>query len=90
MLVKFIDYLRDRLKTVIRLCYVVLGLLVVYDVSFVDKHSAHTIAEKIPGWWAFFGFVACVLIIILSKWYGHVKWFGGKFRIMSPEDYYDN
>ena len=90
MLVNFIDYLRDRLKTVIRLCYVVLGLLVVYDVSFVDKHSAHTMVEKIPGWWAFFGFVACVLIIILSKWYGHVKWFGGKFRIMSPEDYYDN
>jgi hypothetical protein len=90
MIVKLIDYLRDRLKTVIRLCYVVLGLLVVYDVTFVDKHAVHTAMEKLPGFWSVFGFVACVLIIILSKWYGHVKWFGSKFRIMSPEDYYDN
>jgi hypothetical protein len=70
MIVKLIDYLRDRLKTVIRLCYVVLGLLVVFDVVFVDKHSAH--------------------LVILSKWYGHIKWFGSNFRIMSPEDFYDD
>jgi hypothetical protein len=37
-----------------------------------------------------FGFIACVLIIILSKWYGHIKWFGSNFRIMSPEDFYDD
>ena len=90
MIVKFIDYLRDRLKTVIRLCYVVLGLLVLFDIAFVDKHSAHLAIETLPGFWAVFGFVACVLIIILSKWYGHVKWFGSNFRVMSPEDYYDD
>jgi hypothetical protein len=90
MIVKLIDYLRDRLKTVIRLCYVVLGLLVVFDVVFVDKHSAHLAVERLPGFWAVFGFVACVLIIILSKWYGHIKWFGSNFRIMSPEDFYDD
>lgn len=90
MIVKLIDYLRDRLKTVIRLCYVVLGLLVVFDVVFVDKHSAHLALERLPGFWAVFGFVACVLIIILSKWYGHIKWFGSNFRIMSPEDFYDD
>ena len=90
MIVKLIDYLRDRLKTVIRLCYVVLALLVVYDISFVDKHHAHLAIEHLPGFWSVFGFIACVLIIILSKWYGHAKWFGGNFRIMSPEDYYDD
>jgi hypothetical protein len=90
MIVKLIDYLRDRLKTVIRVCYGVLALLVVFDIVFVDKHSAHTWMEKVPGWWSIFGFVACVLIIILSKWYGHVKWFGSDFRVMSPEDYYDD
>jgi hypothetical protein len=90
MIVKLIDYLRDRLKMVIRLCYVVLGLLVVYDVAFVDKHSAHLTIEKLPGFWAVFGFIACVLIIILSKWYGHIKWFGSDFRIMAPEDFYDD
>ncbi len=90
MIVKFIDYLRDRLKTVVRFSYVVLALLVVFDVIFVDKHHAHTAMEHLPGFWAVFGFIACALIIILSKWYGHVKWFGSNFRIMSPEDYYDD
>ena len=90
MLLKFIEYLRDRLKTVIRLCYAVLALLVVFDIIFVDKHSAHTWPEKLPGWWAFFGCVACVLIIVLSKWYGHAHWFNTDFQVMSPEDYYDD
>ncbi|MDH5298609.1 MAG: hypothetical protein OEV91_06280 [Desulfobulbaceae bacterium] len=80
-IVKLIDYLRDRLPTVIRICYGVLALLVVIDL-FVDKSHAHTRIEHIPGFWALFGFVACVLIIILSKWYGHLG-------IMTREDYYD-
>jgi uncharacterized membrane protein YdjX (TVP38/TMEM64 family) len=90
MIVKLIDYLRDRLKMVIRVCYAVLALLVIIDVALVDKHHAHTWMEKLPGWWSLFGFVACVAIIIVSKWYGHVKWFGSDFSIMSPEDYYDD
>ena len=82
-LVKLIDFFRDRLKTVIRVSYVGLALLVVADVLLVDKSHAHTWAEKyIPGFWSIFGFVACVLIIILSKWYGHLG-------IMTREDYYD-
>ncbi len=88
MIVKLIDFLRDRLKTVIRLSYVGLALLVVWDLIFVDKHHAHTAPEHWPFFWSVFGFVACVLIIIISKWFGHFKWPGG-FRIMSPEDYYD-
>lgn len=83
LLVKLIDYLRDRLPAVIRLCYGVLALLVVIDLIWVDKSHAHTWMEKyIPGWWSIFGFIACTLIIILSKWYGHLG-------IMTREDYYD-
>ena len=82
MLVKFIDFLRDRLKGVIRLCYVGLALLVAWDILFVDKHHAHTAPEHWPLFWAIFGFVACVLIIIISKWFGHLG-------IMTREDYYD-
>ncbi|MBU0481495.1 MAG: hypothetical protein KKG47_10360 [Proteobacteria bacterium] len=82
MIVKLIDFLRDRLKTVIRLSYVGLGLLVVWDILFVDKHHAHTTPEHWPFFWSVFGFVACVLIIILSKWFGHLG-------IMTREDYYD-
>jgi hypothetical protein len=89
MIVKFIDYLRDRLKTVIRLCYLVLGLLVIMDVVVVNKEHAHTWMEHLPGFWSLFGFGGCVLIIVFSKWYGHAHWFGSKFQVMAPEDYYD-
>ena len=82
MIVKLIDFLRDRLPLVIRLSFVGLALLVAWDIFFVSKEHAHTAAERIPGFWAVFGFVACVVIIIVSKWYGHLG-------IMTREDYYD-
>ncbi len=81
-LVKLIEYLRNRLKTVIRVCIGVLALLFLADAFLVNKEHAHTAAEHLPGFWSVFGFVGCVLIIILSKWYGHAG-------IMNREDYYD-
>ena len=81
MIVKLIDFLRDRLKLVIRLSYVVLALLVISD-FFIDKSEAHTRMEHLPGFWSLFGFLSCVIIIIGSKWYGHLG-------IMTREDYYD-
>lgn len=83
-LVQLIEFQRARLKTVIRACYVVLALLVVIDALpfLVDKHHAHTQAEHLPGFWSVFGFIACTLIIFVSKWYGHAG-------IMTREDYYD-
>jgi hypothetical protein len=84
ILVRLIEYLRQRSKTVVRLCYIVLALLIVADALpfLVDKEHAHTKAEQWPGFWSLFGFVACVLIVLLSKWYG-------KAGIMQREDYYD-
>ena len=83
MILKLIDFLRDRLSLVIRLSYVGLALVVAWDVLFVSKEHAHTAVEHIPGFWAVFGFIACVVIIIVSKWFGHRG-------IMTREDYYDN
>jgi hypothetical protein len=82
MIVRFIDFLRDRLGLVKRLSYTVLALLVVWDWLLVDKSLAHTRFELLPGFWSIYGFIACVLIIIISKWYGHLG-------IMTREDYYD-
>ena len=84
-LLKLIQYLRDRLKAVIWVCCGVLALVVVLDAipAVVDKHHAHTAPEHWPGFWAVFGFVACVAIIIISKWYGHLG-------IMTSEDYYED
>lgn len=83
-LVRLIDFLRDRVKTIIKVCLGLLVALVVIDAipALVDKHHAHASVEKIPLFWAAFGFVACVVIIIGSKAFGHAG-------IMKREDYYD-
>lgn len=82
-LVQLIEFLRSRLRTVVWICCGLIALVVLIDIFAVDKEHAHTAIEKIPGFWAVFGFVACVLIIILSKWFGHAG-------IMTREDYYDS
>lgn len=81
-LVKLIEFLRNRLRLVVRICFGILALLISADALLVNKEHAHTGAERIPGFWSVFGFVACVLIVILSKWYGHAG-------IMTREEYYD-
>jgi hypothetical protein len=48
----------------------------------VDKEHAHTAVEKLPGFWAVFGFLGCVVLILASKAFGHAG-------IMKREDYYD-
>lgn len=83
-LVRIIEYLRDHVRTVVRVCCVLLVVLVVADAipGLVDKEHAHTEAEHLPGFWSVFGLVACVAIILLSKAFGHAG-------IMTREDYYD-
>lgn len=66
-----------RLKTVF---YIVLVLLVVPD-FFMHKHALFFSAETWPGFYAFFGFVSCVVIILVSKLLG--------FALKKKEDYYD-
>ncbi len=81
-LVKFIEFLRQRLKQVIGICLAILGGLVVLDALFVDKEHAHTMPEHWWGFWAGFGFLGCLAIIFVSKWFGHAG-------IMVREDYYE-
>lgn len=80
-IVKIIDFLRNHLKAVIGVCLALLALLVLADGLFVDKEEAHTPAEHYFGFWAAFGFVSCLVIIFVSKAYGHAG-------IMKGEDYY--
>lgn len=82
MIVRFIDFFRDRLKATIGVSLALLALLVLADALFVSKEHAHTAVEHFPGFWAVFGFLACVVIVIVSKWFGHLG-------IMTREDYYD-
>ena len=61
--------------------YIVLALLVLPD-FFMHKHSLFSPVEAWPGFYAIFGFVACVIIILVSKLFG--------FVLKVKEDYYDH
>ena len=84
-LLSLIEFFRRNLKTTIRVGLAVLALVALADVIpvLVDKHHAHTKVEHLPFFWSAFGFVACVLIVFVSKWFGHAG-------VMTREDYYDN
>ncbi len=83
-LVRIIDWILARRVGVTRACAVVLGVLVVLDAipGVVHKEHAHTAVERLPGFWAVFGFLGCVVLILASKAFGHAG-------IMKREDYYD-
>ena len=70
-----------RTKTAYKIAYLILVLLIVVD-FVIPRHEIHFFGDKIPGFWSIFGFIACVLIVIVSKWIGHMG-------LMQNENYYD-
>jgi hypothetical protein len=81
-MITLINFLRDRLKTVVQTCIGLLALI--FFLSFyVDRGHAHTWVEhNIPFFWSVFGFVAAAAIIGIARWFG-------QSGIMTREDYYD-
>ena len=78
-LLKIIEIFRR--KTMKRIAYAVLILILVID-FFIPRHEFHFFGDGIPGFWSLFGFVACILIILISKWIG-------RLGIMQDENYYN-
>ena len=78
-IIKVIETLRR--KAVKKIAYIALILIIVTD-FFIPRHEIHFIGDQIPGFWSLFGFVACILIILISKWIGHLG-------IMQDENYYN-
>lgn len=84
MIIKIVDYLKERPGPVKFSFYVAIAIMVVWSIGGVDNHHAHTWAEMyIPGFWSFFGLAACIVLIYVARWLG-------KSGIMTREDYYDN
>jgi len=83
-LLRLIDFLRDRLQTVVRVGVAALVVLVVLDAlpAVVDKEHAHTAAEHVPAFWAVFGLLGCLALVVVAKLYGHAA-------VSTREDYYD-
>lgn len=69
-------------KTRWKLLYIVLAIIVMSD-FFVHREHAEYIWDKMPGFGAFYGFVSCVVIVVVSKFIGH------QLGVMKKEDYYD-
>ena len=78
-IIKTIEWMRR--KEVKKISYVILILIVIID-FFIPRHEIHFFGDGIPGFWSLFGFVACILIILISKWIGYLG-------IMQDENYYD-
>lgn len=78
-LVEFMDRPRT-VKKARRLFLLILFLLLVTD-PLVDKH-AYFFWEEIPCFYAVYGFIACALIIGVSKTIG-------KLWLQKGEDYYE-
>ncbi len=83
-LANLLEWLRRNLKGLIWISLAVLVLLVIADAvpAIVDKTHAHTEAEHIPGFWAAFGFIGCLVVVVVSKTCGALG-------ISTREDYYD-
>ena len=78
-LLEIIELLRS--KAAKRTAFVALIILIVVD-FIIPRHEIHFFGDKVPGFWSLFGFIACVLIIMVSKWIGHLG-------LMQDENYYD-
>ncbi len=83
-LLRLIEFLRARLRTVVRVAVALLAVLVLLDAvpAIGGKEHAHTAAEHIPAFWAAFGLLGCLALVIVSKAYG-------RLGISTREDYYD-
>jgi hypothetical protein len=85
MIKRIVLYIGDpaNSRTLKRLSYLALVLVVVADFLVHREHAIY-FWDKLPGWGALYGFISCVVIILVSKFLGHQ---GG---IMQGEDYYDD
>ncbi|MEN8130836.1 MAG: hypothetical protein ABFS45_11710 [Pseudomonadota bacterium] len=76
------QYLFDNPRNVSRFLtgfYIVCGILLLLDFVF-HRHTTHP-WENLSGFYAIYGFVACVLLVLIAKEMRKV--------LMRKEDYYD-
>ncbi len=69
----------ENVKWVLRVFYTICALLVVAD-FILHRHIGFS-WEEIPAFYAIYGFVACVILVLIAKEMRKV--------IMRKEDYYD-
>jgi len=84
MIRRVVDYLGDPQKVGKRWRLLYITLVVIVGADFLVPREHPTFFwDSIPGWNALYGFISCVLIIVVSKFLGH------QCGLMKKEDYYD-
>ena len=78
---KFLEFLVSKAKTLRWIMFGILAVLVILDVIIPAKYERFP-WDGIGGFGAVYGFVSCVLIIVVSKALGYAL-------LYRPEDYYD-
>ncbi len=81
MIAQFLTYLRERPAMLKWILIAYLGFALVFD-FFVDRSEAHFWGDHIVGYWAIFGLLGCLLMIVFCKGLSHV-W------LERDTDYYD-
>lgn len=69
----------ENIQKMLKVFYVICALLVIVD-FVVHRHIYHD-WENIPAFYAIYGFVGCVVLVIIAKAMRKV--------LMKEEDYYD-
>lgn len=70
----------ENVQRLLRGFYVICALLVVMD-FVIHRHVDHP-WERLPAFYAIYGFVSCVVLVLIAKEMRKV--------LMRPEDYYDH
>lgn len=70
----------SNVKKILRVFYVLCGLLVVLDFALTRKVE-HAF-EALPAFYPLYGFVGCVVLVVIAKWM--------RIVLMREEDYYDD
>ena len=79
---KILENLVNNTRTFKRIAYAVLALTVAID-FLLPRHHAYFFWDDIPGFSAVYGFISCVLIVVVSKALGH-------YWLERSEDYYND
>ena len=77
------EYFFDKPKNIqlmLRVFYVICALLVIADFVY-HRHVLHSL-EKIPAFYAIYGFIACVVLVLIATQMRKL--------VMKKEDYYDD
>lgn len=70
--VKYIEALRNNMKTLRNVLIAYLVVLVIYDILIhIGKHG-HYFVDNIPAFWTMFGIVGCFLLIKVGKGIAHL------------------